>query len=298
MTQIKAYDAVPKRDGSSAAKGTLLTFFITLSFLLSAGETGAQQATEAEQIKSFYIHYMEAIESGQRQQESELLQSVLTPEMREKKGRLIYVTGADPLLRAQDVSDYGKASLQWKHLEGGWYEVSYRWGETDTAGTYIPVRVKTDAKGKTRITYVTPYWGGKTYGDSMLSIPATKVVDGKDGATFVETFFKAYARLYATMPSTLEQDLKQMRQTYCTPAMQKKHADMAEQAMQDEGAMDPLINCADFDALWYSSLKVAPLKENVFKVSYNMGVKGWAKQVTVTLTQQDGKYRICDLTTE
>ena len=71
-----------------------------------------------------------------------------------------------------------------------------------------------------------------------------------------------------------------------------------EQAMQDEGAMDPLINCADFDALWYSSLKVAPLKENTFKVSYNMAVKGWDKHVTVTVTQQGGKYRICDLKTE
>ena len=54
MTQIKAYDAVPKRDGSSAAKGTLLTFFITLSFLLSAGETWAQQATEAELLHPLY----------------------------------------------------------------------------------------------------------------------------------------------------------------------------------------------------------------------------------------------------
>ena len=100
------------------------------------------------------------------------------------------------------------------------------------------------------------------------------------------------------MPSTLEQDLKQMRQTYCTPAMQKKHADMAEQAMQEEGPMDPLINCADFDALWYNSLKVTQLKENTFKVSYNMAVKGWDKHVTVTMTQPGGKYRICDLKTE
>ena len=112
MTQFR------KETVAAQQRGTLLTFFITLSFLLSAGETWAQQATEAEQIKSFYIHYMEAIESGQRQQESELLQSVLTPEMREKKGRLIYVTGADPLLRAQDVSDYGKQSLRCKHLDG------------------------------------------------------------------------------------------------------------------------------------------------------------------------------------
>lgn len=270
----------------------------TMYLLFSAKETVAQQATEAEQIKNFYIHYMEAMLSDQRQQESELQQSMLTPEMLEKKERLACVMDADPLLRAQDVSDYGKQSLQCKHLEGGWYEVSWRWAETDTASTCIPVKVKTDAKGKMRIAYVTPEWGGKTYGDSMFDIPTTKVVDGKDGATFVETFFKAYARLYATMPSTLEQDLKQMRQTYCTPAMLKKHADMTEQAMQDEGAMDPLINCADFDALWYNSLKVTPLKENAFKVSYNMAVKGWDKQVTLTVTRQGGKYRISDLKTE
>ena len=266
----------------------LLTF-------LSLCEMQAQTRSQAEQIKDFYACYMKAIETCNQKEENKLLQDFLTPEMQEKKGRLVQVTGSDPLLRAQDVSEYGRQSLACRHLDGSWYEVSYRWDESDTVGIKIPVRIKTDAKGKTRICYVTPYWGGSSYGDSLLDIAEQTVDDGKDAETFVATFFKTYAYTYVKMPSTLEQELGLLRQTYCTADMQGKYNALSQQYMDDGSPVDPLIGCADFDAFWYSSLRVKPLGKNWFELSYNADANGWSIHVKVMVSEQNGKCRISDL---
>ena len=266
----------------------LLTF-------LSLCEMQAQTRSQAEQIKDFYACYMKAIETCNQKEENKLLQDFLTPEMQEKKGRLVQVTGSDPLLRAQDVSEYGRQSLACRHLDGSWYEVSYRWDESDTVGIKIPVRIKTDAKGKTRICYVTPYWGGSSYGDSLLDIAEQTVDDGKDAETFVATFFKTYAYNYVKMQPTLEQELRLLRQTYCTADMQGKYNALSQQYMDDASPVDPLIGCADFDAFWYSSLRVKPLGKNWFEVSYNADANGWSIHVKVMVSEQNGKYRISDL---
>ena len=266
----------------------LLTF-------LSLCEMQAQTRSQAEQIKDFYACYMKAIETCNQKEENKLLQDFLTPEMQEKKGRLVQVTGSDPLLRAQDVSDYGRQSLACRHLDGSWYEVSYRWDESDTVGIKIPVRIKTDAKGKTRICYVTPYWGGSSYGDSLLDIAEQTVDDGKDAETFVAKFFKTYAYNYVKMQPTLEQELGLLRQTYCTADMQGKYNALSQQYMDDGSPVDPLIGCADFDAFWYSSLRVKPLGKNWFELSYNADANGWSIHVKVMVSEQNGKYRISDL---
>ena len=266
----------------------LLTF-------LSLFEMQAQTRSQAEQIKDFYACYMKAIETCNQKEENKLLQDFLTPEMQEKKGRLVQVTGSDPLLRAQDVSEYGRQSLACRHLDGSWYEVSYRWDESDTVGIKIPVRIKTDAKGKTRICYVTPYWGGSSYGDSLLDIAEQTVDDGKDAETFVATFFKTYAYNYVKMQPTLEQELGLLRQTYCTADMQGKYNALSQQYMDDGSPVDPLIGCADFDAFWYSSLRVKPLGKNWFELSYNADANGWSIHVKVMVSEQNGKYRISDL---
>ena len=266
----------------------LLTF-------LSLCEMQAQTRSQAEQIKDFYACYMKAIETCNQKEENKLLQDFLTPEMQEKKGRLVQVTGSDPLLRAQDVSDYGRQSLACRHLDGSWYEVSYRWDESDTVGIKIPVRIKTDAKGKTRICYVTPYWGGSSYGDSLLDIAEQTVDDGKDAETFVATFFKTYAYNYVKMQPTLEQELGLLRQTYCTADMQGKYNALSQQYMDDASPVDPLIGCADFDAFWYSSLRVKPLGKNWFELSYNADANGWSIHVKVMVSEQNGHCRISDI---
>lgn len=270
---------------------TLKIIMPTLLLLFTSREIMAQ----AEQIKHFYACYMEAVETCDKEKETKLLQDFLTPEMQEKKGRLMLVTNSDPLLRAQDASEYGRRSLSCRHLDGSWYEVSYRWNDNDTIGINIPLRIKTDPKGKTRICYITPYWGGSSYGDGLFNIAEQTVKDNKDAKTFVETFFNIYAYAYAKMSSTLEQDLCMLRQTYCTASLQEKYATLKQQYMADGNPMDPLIGCADFDVFWYNSLRVNPLGNNYFEVTYNTGANGWYIHVKVMVSEQNGKYRISDL---
>lgn len=275
--------------------GVLKIIMPILLLLLSSRELLAQTMAQEEQIKEFYACYMEAVETYNPKKEIDLLHDFLTLDMQEKKGRLVLVTGSDPLLRAQDVSEYCRQSLACRHLEDLWYEVSYRRDKSDTIGIKIPIRITTDAKGKTRICYVTPYWGGSCYGDSLFDIAEQAVEDGKDAETFVVTFFKTYAYTYVKMSSTLEHELGLLRQTYCTSTMQKKYIALSQQYMDDGGPVDPLIGCADFDAFWYSSLRVKPLGKNCFEVSYNVDANGWSIHVKVMVSKQNGKYRISDL---
>ncbi|MBQ1227052.1 MAG: hypothetical protein IIX79_03090, partial [Alistipes sp.] len=75
-----------------------------LGVLLFAEMSFAQPASDIEKIKHFYVRYMEAIEEGDDEMTETLVQQFLTKEMQAKMGRLVCATGANPLLRAQDVS--------------------------------------------------------------------------------------------------------------------------------------------------------------------------------------------------
>lgn len=148
---------------------TLKKHIAILGMLLFTGMALAQSVSDCERIKDFYVRYMEAIEVGEDELNMRLVQMFLTPEMQAKMGRLVDATGADPLLRAQDVSAYGRQSLRCKHLEGDWYMVSYWWSEADSVGKCIPIRLVKDGKGQLRIGYVTPIGHEKTTVTSFLT---------------------------------------------------------------------------------------------------------------------------------
>lgn len=268
---------------------------IILDSMLFVAEVGAQSTTVAKQIREFYVEYMKAVDTRDHELEDRLFGDFLTPEMLEKKGRLTAATGADPLLRAQDVSDYGSRSLQCRHLKGDWYEVSYRWCEEDSVGFYIPLKVEVTDAGKARIMYITPECEGRKYGDGMFHIQAAKVDDSSDALTFVETFYKAYTYPYVKMVPHLERELERLRKAYCTPEVLERYAVIKQEHLEDGGDIDPLINHADFDAFWYASLRVEPLTEDTFQVSYICRDARWKTQLKVTVAKQGGKFRITDL---
>ena len=231
--------------------------------------------------------------------ENDLLGKFLTPEMLEKKGRLANATDSDPILRAQDVSEYGRQSLTCRHLEGDWYEVAYRWDVQDTTAIHIPVRVEEDEKGQVRINYITPEWGGRRYGDYLFDIPAPRVADRKDARTFVETFFKAYTYPYVKMSHTLEQDLEQLRKRYCTSSfLTGKYAAIKQEYMKDYEDIDPLVDCADFDAFWYPSIKIDSIDSHTFRFGYDTCVKGWHQDIKVVVTRESGRFLISDIEAE
>lgn len=273
--------------------------FILLLFLLYVPKAWAQHLTTAEQIEHFYDCYMECFEKGDRSMENDLLGKFLTPEMQKKRVRLANATDSDPILRAQDVSEYGRQSLTCQHLEGDWYEVAYRWDAQDTTAIHIPVRVEEDEKGQVRINYITPEWGGSRYGNHLFDIPTPKVADRKDARTFVETFFKAYTYPYVKMSHTLEQDLEQLRKRHCTSSfLTGKYAAIKQEYMKDYEDIDPLVDCADFDAFWYPSIKIDSIDSHTFRFGYDTCVKGWHQDIKVVVTRESGRFLISDIETE
>ena len=280
------------------ASGKMQVFRI-LVLLLSLLTTRAVKAqslsvpSDGRQIEKYlqksYQEYMEAINTDDRKTEEKFLQNLLTPEMRKKRARLACATDSDPMIRAQDVTEYSIQSVRCRHLSGCWYEVSYRPYPQDST-TYIPLRITTDSLGKTRISYVTPDWGNRNYGDYWFDIPEEKVIDHQDGKTFVETFYKSYAHTYIKMEPDLEQGLKHLRETYCTPAMQEKYVRSKKEVELEAPMFDPAIGNDDFDAFWYSSLQIHPTEnKGCFTVSYSY------TKLQVTLQCQDGKYKIADV---
>ena len=272
---------------------------VLLLFSLFALRTQAQHAARAEQIRLFYDRYMVYFEEWNNNKLFDLQSKFLTPEMLEKKGRLVTVTDSDPILRAQDVSEYGRQSLTCQHLEGDWYEVAYRWDAQDTTAIHIPVRVEEDEKGQVRINYITPEWGGRRYGNHLFEIPAQKVADRKDARTFVETFFKAYTYPYVKMSHTLQQDLEQLRKRYCTSSfLTGKYAAIKQEYMKDYEDIDPLVDCADFDAFWYPSIKIDSIDSHTFRFGYDTCVKGWHQNIKVVVTRENGRFLISDIEAE
>lgn len=272
---------------------------VLLLFSLFALRTQAQHAARAEQIRLFYDRYMVYFEEWNNNKLFDLQSKFLTPEMLEKKGRLANATDSDPILRAQDVSEYGRQSLTCRHLEGDWYEVAYRWDAQDTTAIHIPVRVEEDEKGQVRINYITPEWGGSRYGNHLFDIPTPKVADRKDARTFVETFFKAYTYPYVKMSHTLEQDLEQLRKRYCTLSfLTGKYAAIKQEYMKDYEDIDPLVDCADFDAFWYPSIKIDSIDSHTFRFGYDTCVKGWHQDIKVVVTRESGRFLISDIEAE
>lgn len=272
---------------------------VLLLISLFALRTQAQHAARAEQIRLFYDRYMVYFEEWNNNKLFDLQSKFLTPEMLEKKGRLANATDSDPILRAQDVSEYGRQSLTCRHLEGDWYEVAYRWDAQDTTAIHIPVRVEEDEKGQVRINYITPEWGGRRYGDYLFDIPVQKVDDRKDARTFVETFFKAYTYPYVKMSHTLQQDLEQLRKRYCTSSfLTGKYAAIKQEYMKDYEDIDPLVDCADFDAFWYPSIKIDSIDSHTFRFGYDTCVKGWHQDIKVVVTRESGRFLISDIEAE
>ena len=284
MIRIKKYSTI------------FMMLIAIVGVFLFAGMSFTQSLSDIKQIKHFYVRYMKAMEDGDDEMREALVQQFLTKEMQAKMGRLVDATGANPLLRTQDVSAFGRQSLQCRHLEDDWYMVSYRWNEMDSAGIHIPLKIVKDANGQPRIGYVTPEYTREGYGNQIFDISAVDVKDDKDAYTFVETFFKAYVYPYVKMVPSLEQDLVRLRQTYFTADMQIKYTTMSQLFLEDASPIDPLIGCADFDAFWYSSLNVESIGSNLFTVRYNTG--DGIISVKLAATRMNGKYRICDLKLE
>lgn len=218
----------------------------------------------------------------------------LTTAMLAKVYRASNVVDANLMTRSQDVTSYAAQSVTCRHLDGNWYAVSWRFSP-DGSLTDIPVRV-VGTEGNYRISYVTPFWGGTKYGDSLFEISRQPVDQESTAEHFVRSFYERYLSAYILMPDTLEQELSHLRSAYCAePVLQafdKKRETM--QRMDGVPFYDLLVGESDFDAFWKDSFKIRPVDDRTFEVSYDIFKDGQAPEVCfrVQVGKNDGKYLI------
>ncbi|MDR0937747.1 MAG: YbjP/YqhG family protein [Mediterranea sp.] len=220
-------------------------------------------------IKAFYQSYIRRSSAQPSQSVDTLNAYYLTPALIERLDRLIYSTDADPILRAQDISDNMLSSLNVRPLGGNWFMVSYIWSKESGHRQDIPVRVKA-YQDRYQIDYVTPAWNGAQYGDSLLLHSSVAVVDNATPQAFLKSFYNIYTSAYCDMPEHLAGRLSMLRKVYMTDQARQQYR-MAEEVEKQDGYIgyDQLIDNFDFDATWQPSITVEHADGDTYIVRYS-----------------------------
>lgn len=236
-----------------------------------------------QRIVFFYKGYMASENSSVWESE------YLTKGMMDKCRRVSPIMDVNAIYRAQDYTDHALQTLSCRHLEGLWYEVSFRMDKQAEAVS-IPVRMDGNSE-EARICYVVPLWGGQNYGDCLFRTCPEKITD-KNPDSFVRTFYNQYTNLYVAMPDTLEQGLSHLRDMYCTESFHSEY-DSLRQYYEGDGiaTYDVLVGNSDFDAFWKPSLSVEKKDSLQYEISYKMD-KECEQCVWVYLKECEGAYKI------
>lgn len=151
------------------------SLFIGLCFGgLNVVPASAQQVVnffdqEAEQmLNSFYSQYITNLIENKDEANCALKQRYFLPEAIDQAEDMIVQSGADGILRAQDVNESMQTSLRVAPLGNQWFMVSYLWNEKSDSKVQIPVKVSNET-GKFLVKYIVPEEKGTEYGDQLLS---------------------------------------------------------------------------------------------------------------------------------
>ena len=266
-----------------------LSFMMCGSFARPSAHAQQEESGSADipsHIVAFYKAYMS--DSLSWKEQDSLTRQMLTPEAYEKVKRASRSTDCDQILRTQDYSDYGRNTVNCRHLGADWYEVSYQFAPNEEP-VFIPLRVESGMGSHPRIDYIVPEWGGRQWGDVMFDVPKVDVNRDKDVLTFVSTFYKRYVYSYATNSSTMDADREQLCKRFCTPALCDSIEQVRVNRRDDDGydGFDAIINDYDFDALWYDELTFSTIDENKVQVSF----RGY-QNLVVTVSGKKGSFLI------
>lgn len=131
---------------SSQSKKSVDTSTEPVDVQVNVPDSNIAEQQAISMIKDFYEAYAvsclsigkEAIALG-----DSVKAKYLTKELIEKVGRLIESTGADPIIRAQDLGEDDIKTLVVKHLNDNWYQVDYTSakGSKFERAISIPVKV-------------------------------------------------------------------------------------------------------------------------------------------------------------
>ena len=212
----------------------------------------------------------------------------LTESLLSKIERMVCVSGADPIIRAQDY-DAG-IPFTIKNLEGNWYQISYIVAYNGKC-IDIPVRVKKEGDAY-KIDYITPPWNLTMYGDSLLIDNSVRmVVDSSAPLLLLETFYSAYTMEYCNMLENLDNRLQHLRETFCTKRGLKQF-DKAVKEQKDNGypGYDLLIGNFDFDSLWLFTVVCRHVLGTEYEFSYK--ANELIATVRLDIVKQGDGYRI------
>lgn len=245
-----------------------------------------------EKVREFYIAYLNNIlQNGS--DGIALCDTYLTEELISKVDRLKYATGADPIIRAQDVNKDVVATLSVEDLANDWYMVKYFWKKGDNRTlTEIPVKAQ-NINGYCKITYITPVWNGTNYGDKVLTCrnKNADAINQTSELSFLKSFYATYISEYCDMPKELNIKLSALRSLYLSQnALQQFEKAALENAGDGLVGYDLLIDNFDFDCLWCQSVEITHLQENNYQIAYQVGNKVY--KVVVTIKKKDNNYLI------
>ncbi len=258
----------------------------TMSMLASTGmaQTKEQIESGANVIKDYYALLFDE----NAKWDSLTYIPYMTKNMHSRELR-ISCMHCNPFLRTMDYADIDPASIEVKHLEDKWYIASYKWNGLEKQ-VNIPIRVTSEYRKRAYIDYVTPVWGGESYGDSILKVeqPHIKMTSKKE---FVTSFFKRYAWLFINMSDTWEYQQRALRKLFLTENMQKEHDDTRKNvAGSIDEYFDPIIGEGYFDTFFYRNISVKQLSDNEFSVVY--GCDFIERELKYTVSGEDGNYKI------
>lgn len=250
-------------------------------------------STCLEEIKTFYTAYLTKVLHDDSKNET-LCRTYLTDGLAAKVQRMRNATGADPIIRAQDVNTDAIETIAVKQLAKDWYLVSYLWNKEDsTTLTEIPLKAQ-NIGGKCKITYITPIANGSQYGDEWLSCcedkQANKINQGS-AESFLESFYKAYVATYCCMDKNISVPLSSLRLNNLSQKALEQFKNAESENLKDGlSGYDLLIDNFDFDCMWCKSLRISRLKDNDFQIAYQAGNKTY--KIDVTITSLNNRYLI------
>lgn len=245
-----------------------------------------------ERIRAFYAAYLtDFLQDGSRREA--LCREFLTPELVARMERVGKATGADPVIRAQDTTLDAVRTLTVTVLPGDWYMVSY---QTREGGMSVDIPLKArKVDGACMIVYITPAWHGTRYGDELLACPDPAAsIDTGSALSFLRSFYDAYLAAYCAMPRDLDDRLAALRQEWLTPhARERFDAAEAENRLDGTPGYDALVAGFDFDCLWLPELRITPLRDNSYRVTYRAGET--IHRIGITVTREKDNYYIDDI---
>ena len=249
-------------------------------------------ATCSEQIKTFYSTYMRNILCGNSYKNKELCKTYMDQVLRLKIQRISYVTGADAVIRAQDVSEDAIQSLSVESVGKNWYLVHYFFDiKNENTKTAIPLKVM-NVGNTCQIVYITPIWNGNLYGDDLLSNvePNLMAINQESERSFIESFYSCYLSPYINISDNLQSNLNILRSKYLTYRAISEFKS-AEQNHFNDGmeGYDLLIDNFDFDYQWYRFFHISRLG-NGYVVEYKSCNK--VHRIIITLKKCNDNYYI------